>query len=297
MTCPDPVMEQPDFPVFTDLNEALASRPDLVIVSTTTASHLQIAIPAASAGCNLFIEKPLSHTWDGVEDLISIVRQRNLKALVGYDLRFDPGLSRIKTLLDDECIGRCFSIQAQVGQYLPDWHPWEDYRQTASASSKKGGGVILDLVHELDFVTWLLGPVTEVSCIAGKVSALEIETEDTAAMILKFRSGAIGTIHLDYLQRVPSRTCRIIGEKGTILWDYFGKQVLLYDSKDLSPMRFEYPESQRNDRFVEEMRHLLGCIAGEVEPRVDIETASRSLKLALTAKQSALTGEVCRITD
>src|SRR5204863_1092430 len=125
---------------------------------------------------------------------------------------------------------RLVAMQAQVGQYLPDWHPWEDYRRGVSARRDTGGGVILDLIHELDYLLWLNGEVSQVACVADHVSSLEIETEDVAAILLRFANGAIGTVHLDYLQRAPSRTCRLIGEDGTICWDYFGQQVSWYSA-------------------------------------------------------------------
>lgn len=293
----EPFSEARDLPVFTDLAKALETGPNVVIICNPSAYHLQVALPAAQAGRNLFIEKPLSNSWEGVEDLLAAVRQKNLLAAVGFDLRFDPGLCRVKNLLEEDAIGRVVAIQAQVGQYLPDWRPWEDYRKGASAQAEKGGGVILELIHELDYVTWLLGPITRLFCFAEKISGLEIDTEDTAAMLLKFKSGAIGTIHLDYIQRVPSRTCRIIGDQGTLVWDYFGQKVALYKPGDNAPGEFAYSNFERNDRFRDEMRHLLACLDGREQPRVDIETASRSLKLALAAKQSASTGQVCRLTD
>ncbi len=281
-------------PVYTDLDQALSTAPDLVMVTNPTANHLQVALPAAKSGCHLFIEKPLSHTWDGVADLLDIVREQNLLTLVGFDLRFDPGLGLVKSLLDANQIGRLVSIQAQVGQYLPDWHPWEDYRQSVSARRATGGGVILDLIHELDYVSWLMGPVTAITCFADRVSSLEIETEDVACMLLEFESGTIGTIHLDYIQRVASRTCRIIGEGGTILWDYFARKVSWYESDAEEWQSFEYDDFERNDRFSMEMEHLLRCLSGDEQPCVDVVSGSKTLELAIAAKAAAKTGNICR---
>jgi predicted dehydrogenase len=286
-TTPTPVKEAPDLPAATDLPAALAASPDVVIVSTPTAQHLDVAIPAAKAGCHLFIEKPLTHTWDGVDELLAAIRARKLISMVGFDLRFDPGLRKVKSLLEAKTIGRVTAIQAQVGQYLPDWHPHEDYRNGVSARRRTGGGVILDLIHELDYVTWLVGPVTEVACFADKVSGLEIETEDTAGILLRFDNDAIGTVHLDYVQRTPSRTCRVIGEEGTVIWDYQAQTVSWYVAGQWD--RFAYPGHERNDRFLAEMRHLLLCLQGGERPPVDAEAGSQVLRVALAAKESALT--------
>jgi predicted dehydrogenase len=244
----------------------------------------------------VFIEKPLSHTWEGVEAFLSVIQKQRLLAIIGFDLRFDPGLCKVKALLEERCIGSVVAIQAQVGQYLPDWRPSEDYRQGMSARVETGGGVILDLIHELDYVSWLLGPVSHVTCFADKVSGLHIETEDTAAILLRFAHGAIGTVHLDYIQRVPSRTCRIIGEEGTILWDYFAQRVCWFEVRKDTWQEFAYKEFQRNDRFVAEMRHVLGCLQGHEQPKVDATMGSQVLRLVLAAKDSASKGTVCRVT-
>lgn len=292
----EPLSDAPELPVFTDLTQALALRPDVVIVSNPTAYHMEVAIPAARSGCNLFIEKPLSHSWQGVKLLLSLVEELKLITLMGFDLRFEPGLCKMKSLLEQECIGTVAAIQAQVGQYLPDWHPWEDYRKGVSASREMGGGVILDLIHELDYVSWLIGPASRVSCLAAKVSSLEIETEDTAAMLLQFENGAIGTVHLDYIQRIPSRTCRIIGEKGTILWDAYAKQVSWREADKNGWQEFKYGDHDRNDRFLAEMKHLVACVNKEESPKTDAVTGGRVLKIALAAKESALTGNWCPVT-
>lgn len=286
-TRPEPIREAPDLPVFTRLEDALAARPDLVVVSTPTSAHLEVAVPAAEAGCHLLIEKPLSHTWQGVENLLAIARRRRIVGLVGFDLRFDPGLRRIKTLLAAGTIGRITSLQAAVGQYLPDWHPWEDYRRGVSARIETGGGVLLDLIHELDYVPWLVGPVTEIACLSGKVSRLEIETEDTAEILLRFENGAIGSLHLDYVQRAPHRSCRLIGEEGTIVWDYFAQTVTWYTAACGQWQSFAYPDHQRNDRFLAEVTHFLACVEGREQPETDLATGSRSLQLVLAAKESS----------
>jgi predicted dehydrogenase len=210
--------------------------------------------------------------------------------LVGFDLRFDPGLRQVRALLAEGVIGRVVAVQAQVGQYLPDWHPWEDYRTGGSARRDAGGGVILDLIHELDYVTWLNGAVTEVACMGDTVSSLEIETEDVAALLLRFANGSIGTLHLDYVQRSPSRTCRVIGEEGTICWDYFGREVRWHTVRTGKWEQFQYAKHDRNDRFREEMAHLLDCHARKERPVVDAIEGSKVLRLALAAKEAAVRG-------
>jgi predicted dehydrogenase len=294
-THPQSLKEAPELPVFTDLRQALECKPQAVIVSNPTAFHMEITLAAARAGCHLFIEKPLAHSWNGVEELLSLVRKKRLIAMVGFDLRFDPGLCRIKHLIEQEQIGPLIAIHAQVGQYLPDWRIDQDYREGMSAKVSAGGGVILDLIHELDYTSWLFGPIAQVACFADKLSNLEIETEDTASILLKFRTGVIGTVSLDYIQRFPSRTCRIIGELGTILWDYHSQKVAWYRHTNKSWEEFDYSGFERNDRFLAEMRHFLACLDGEEAPKVDLAVGSSVLKVALAAKRAAVNGIVCGI--
>lgn len=288
----EPVQEAPHLPIFTNLEEALKQKPDAIIISTPTSHHLNIALPAVKAGCHLFMEKPLSHTWEGVETLLSIAKEKKIIGMIGFDMHFDPGLRKVHQLINDGSIGRITSIQAQVGQYLPDWHPWEDYRKGVSARIDTGGGVILDLIHEIDYVTWLLGEAQEVMSMNGHVSNLEIETEDTAAIVIRFKNNAIGTINLDYIQRTLSRSCRIVGEEGTILWDLINQKVSWFLAADKIWHEFSYSGFQRNDRFVTEMKHFLDCLQGDNQPEVNLESGSQSLKIALAAKESGKTGKV-----
>ena len=288
----EPVKEAPDLPVFTSLQDALNQKPDAVIVSNPTSHHMEVAVQAAKAGCHLFLEKPLSHTWENVNELLAAAKEKGLIGMVGFDMHFDPGLQKVRQLIKDGTIGHITAIQAQVGQYLPDWHPWEDYRKGVSAQVKTGGGVILDLIHEIDYVTWLMGKAKEVVSMNGHVSSLEIETEDTASILIRFQNNAIGTINLDYVQRTLSRSCRIVGEEGTLTWDLMNQKVSWYLAEDKAWHDFSYAGFQRNDRFLAEMKHFLDCLQGKSEPEVNLESGSRSLKIALAAKESGKTGKV-----
>ena len=193
---------------YDDLEEALAQKPDVALICTPTSLHIPPALSAARNGCHLFIEKPLSHSLDGVDELLEIVARKNLITLVGCNMRFHPSIALVKELLGKESIGKVLCARVQTGQYLPDWHPWEDYRQGYSANKSLGGGIILDGVHEIDYITWLLSEVSQVVCFSDKLSSLEIDTEDTAEILLRLKSGAIAdtatlTMHLSQLTPSP----------------------------------------------------------------------------------------------
>jgi predicted dehydrogenase len=271
-----------------DLQQGWEEEPDAVLINAPTAMHMPIALVAAERRIHMFIEKPLASALTGVEKLQRLIRRNNLISLVACNLRFHPGLTTVRRLLHEQRLGRVVSARVEVGHYLPDWHPWEDYRLTYSAREDLGGGVILDAIHEIDYIRWLLGEVTGVFCLASKLSSLEIDTEDNAAMLLRFESGAIGEIHLDYVQRSYTRNCEIICEGGTIRWDYVTGKVQWYFAANRVWECFtQEPGWETNRMYLDEMRHFLACLAGDETSRQDVWEAARVLTIALTAKMSA----------
>jgi len=273
---------------FGNLSTALEQRPDAVLVAVPPSFHIPVALEAAERGCHLFIEKPLAAGMEQVGDLIDRVKRRGLTALVGCNMRFHPGLLRVKELLDAATIGAVLSARAEFGQYLPDWHPYEDYRAGYSARRDLGGGIILDAIHEVDYLRWLAGEMQSVACFAGRLSALEIETEDTAALLVRFANGAIGEIHVDYVQRAYSRKAEIVGEKGTILWDYAAREVRWYSAADRRwRAACDAADWEPNDMYLDEMRHFLRCLDGAEAPALDLANAKRVLEIALAAKTAA----------
>ena len=271
-----------------NLESAWEQNPYGAFITTPTSLHIPIAIQAAEYGCHLFIEKPLSHTFEGVKKLLALIEEKQLISLVGCNMRFHPGLQKVKELIEEKTLGNMVAARVESGQYLPDWHPMEDYRKNYSARRDLGGGIILDAIHELDYIRWLLGEVRSVSCFAGKLSHLEIETEDTAEIILRFSNGAIGEVHVDYVQRAYSRTSQFIGDEGTIRWDYSQGTVRYYSSASDRWMEFENPKDWvANQMYVDELSHFLCCLEGRVQPEQDVSEGAKVLAVALAAKSSA----------
>jgi predicted dehydrogenase len=254
---------------------------------------LDIALPAADAGCHLMIEKPVSNSPEGLDLLRSVARERNLRIMIGFQFRFHPGLRLVKQLLTNGTIGGVVSAHAHWGEYLPDWHPGENYRRGYSARSDLGGGVLLTLCHPFDYLRWLLGEVAAISAMTSQLSGLELDVEDTADVTLRFASGAVGTVHLDYIQRPPSHWLRIVGREGSIEWDNGDGTVRVYRAAVEQWEQFVPPAGfARNSMFLDEMRHFIRCISGECEPAVSLEDGTRALMIALGAKRSATEGKI-----
>ena len=284
------------FPVEVDLQAALAHRPQAVIVANPTSLHLDIAIPAAQAGCHLLIEKPISNSLQRVDELAQAVRQGGGQILVGFQFRFHPGLQHVAELLKDEAIGKPLSARASWGEYLPDWHPWEDYRQSYSARPDLGGGVILTLCHPLDYLLWLLGKVDSLSAMAGKIGELDLAVEDTAEIALQYHSGALGSVHLDYNRRPASHHLEIVGTHGVIQWDNADGAVRVYRVSDQLWEVFPPPAGfERNDMFLDQMSHFLAVARAESQPVCSLQDGVRALELALLALESAQQGRTLQV--
>jgi predicted dehydrogenase len=281
--------------VFSALDEALAQEPDVVFVTNPSSLHMPVALAAAEAGCHLFIEKPLSHSLAGVDRLVEMVEQRNLVTLVGYQLHFHPCLRLAKELLDKEAIGLLLAARLEVGEYLPGWHTYEDYRQMYASRRDLGGGVILSQIHELDLVYWLFGMPCRVFALGGHWSSLEIDVEDTASILLECQyAGRPLPVHVqqDYVQRPPSRTCQIVGDKGKILVDLHALEVHVIQAETSQADVHRFEGFQRNQIFLDELSHFLSCLRGEEEPVVNVRDGAQSLRIALAAHRSIETGEV-----
>jgi predicted dehydrogenase len=268
--------------------QVLARNPDVCLICSPNHLHLQQAMYWANRGAHLFIEKPLSHTMDGIQELIALLDQTKRIAMVACNMRFFPNIIHVKSLLDNHAVGTIYGIQVETGSYMPDWRPYSDYRENYGAKKKTGGGVMLDNIHEVDLIRWYGGEVTSVVALADHVSNLEIETEDLAAILCRFKQGAIGEIHLDYLQRPYSRACKIIGQQGTIIWDIKEGVTKIHTENHT-----EWEEVYRlpagydfNAMYMEELK-AFHAILTEGKPVINPpEEAQQTLQIVLAAKRS-----------
>lgn len=276
----------PPFLSFERLETALEWAPDAVFICNPSAMHLETALTAAKAGCHLFLEKPVSHNLEGIYELEQLVEQQSLLVQVGFQFRFHGVFQQIKAALDRGQLGKILAAHAHWGEYLPDWHPWEDYRQSYSAREALGGGVLRTLCHPFDYLRWFLGDVATVHAIGGHLSDLETDTEDAALVSLKFAQGAIGSVYLDYVSRPAQHRLQIIGEKGRIEWDNASGEAKMYSRggtavEAISPGIF----FERNEMFRAEVAAFLDAVKqGRETTACTLQDGIRALEIALQAK-------------
>jgi predicted dehydrogenase len=306
-TLPDD--ELTGYPVETDLIEALKKHePDAVIVANPTSLHLDVAVPAAEAGCHIFLEKPVSHSLDGLDGLQQAAQKSGSKILVGFQFRYHPTLNKARELIQSNALGRLLTVHAHWGEYLPQWHPWEDYRQSYAARADLGGGVIVTLTHSLDYLRYLLGDVQSLWSFNGHISPLELDVEDAAEIGLKFVNGAVGGVHVNYFQRPPVHRLEIVGTNGTLRWDnadgilHFSRLPASFGSFSDNPPApvvesFSPPDGfERNQLFIAQTRHFIEIVRGEQEPLCTLEDGVRALEMALAAKESQSTQQLVHIS-
>jgi predicted dehydrogenase len=278
--------------VVSTLGEALDFRPQLAVIASPASLHLDAAIPLAAAGVHLLVEKPIAGSPEGVEELIETCRTRRVTLMVGYNLRFLPSLQRFRELILEQRVGRVLSVRAEVGQHLPTWRPGADYRQTVSAKAALGGGVLLELSHEIDYLRWLFGEVEWVTATARRQSGLEIDVEDTAHLVMGFcaRPGetpVVAALSMDFVRHDSVRSCTVIGETGTLRWNALTSEIALHEAGGSGWITVSSMPSERDESYTAEWRHLLACVETGGSPAITGEDALATLLVVEAAKQSS----------
>lgn len=182
------------------------------------------------------------------------------KVAVAYNLRFMPAAKVVREIIRSGKLGKITTVFSEVGQYLPDWRPKCDYRKGVSARKKLGGGSLLELSHELDYLNWFFGPFAQVCSVMRSSQLLDIDVEDTVDAILENKSGIIFHLHLDFLQRNASRSCRAVGENGTLIWNLMSNEVIIQESSLKSHVLFSDSGYDRNEMYVEQLRAFVDFV-------------------------------------
>ena len=274
-----------------DIDEAYQGV-DMAVICSPPASHIDQGLDAIARGCHVLIEKPLAADLDGVSTLIAAAdAQMGQTVMVAANFRFDPAVRHARSLIQAGAVGEVRSVRLQFGQYLPEWHPSEDYRQGYSASRRLGGGVILDRIHEIDLMRWLLGEPVSVYCAGGKLSDLEIETEDVGEMILRFQSGAVGSIHVDYLRGEYDCSGEAVAAGGVAMWT-FQDHTVRWKPPGGALQSLEFPDATVNTMYEAQLDHFVRCIEGLDQPDTTLENGVANLRVAGAAHASLSSGGV-----
>lgn len=276
---------------FLTIEEAILFAPQAAVIASPAPFHIEIASALAESGVDLLIEKPLSASLSGVAELIKICSEQNVVLSTGYNLRFLPSLQRFRELLVDGVIGKVLSVRCEIGQYLPSWRPDTDYRQGVSARHELGGGALLELSHELDYLRWIFGEIKWVKATLSRQSSLEIDVEDTAHLTLGFKSTSdgrqlIGAVNLDFIRHDKTRLCTAIGEAGSLRWNGLTGEVLLHEVGAGGWHKLFQHSSQRKDSYMAEWENFIDCIINHKIPFITGDDGLQVLKIVEGARRS-----------
>lgn len=278
--------------IFFRLEEALHFAPQIAVIASPAVFHIEIAQSFATNGTHLFIEKPLSATSSGVPILLETCDMQGLVLMVGYNLRFFSSLDYFRSQVRQNRIGRVLSVRAEVGKYLPSWRPEFDYRQGVSARQELGGGALLELSHEIDYLRWIFGEVDWVKATLGRQSDLEINVEDTAHLILGFMPNEngrrlIATLNMDFIRHDDVRMCVAIGESGSLRWNGLTGAVELLEAGAKEWRMIFCKSQQRDESYLIQWQHFLACIRKQSSPLVSGEDGLRVVQIIEAAREAA----------
>lgn len=280
---------------FFSIEDSITFAPQIAVIASPAPFHIAAAQSLAEAGVHLLIEKPLSVSLGGISQLIETCKERSIVMSIGYNLRFLSSLQSFKKFLGDGIIGKVLSVRCEIGQYLPSWRVDIDYRKSVSARHELGGGVLLELSHELDYLRWIFGEIEWVKATLSRQSQLEIDVEDTAHLTLGFLTEAdryqlIGAVNLDFIRHDPIRLCTAIGEKGSLRWNGITGVVDLFEVGSTEWQELFRRTEQRDDTYITEWKSLLESIAEYKSPVITGEDGLKVMEIIEAARKSDISG-------
>jgi len=288
--------------VFDNMHDALAFMPDIAVIANPATKHLDTAFPLAEAGIHLLIEKPISHSVTRVYELLRVCEENNVVLMVGYNLRYMDSFKYFKRAVEQGAVGHPLSARLEAGQYLPSWRPNIDYRESVSANAALGGGVLLELSHEIDYALSLFGKVQWVSARIMRQSSLEIDVEDAAHINIGFvptvgRCPVIANLNLDFFRHDKTRSCVVIGDEGSVRWNGVDGTVAEYLPSD-EDWRVIFTSCHKSEAgYVEEWQHFINAIECKTTPLTSGQHAIEVLSVIQAARESSKVGRVVAVTS
>lgn len=263
--------------------QLLDQRLDGVVIANATSAHAEYAIQAIRHNHNVYIEKPLTHDLASAQKLVAVAREQLADRsqqifAVGNQHRFNPLLAMVKAIVDEDECGKILSVRCEMGEYLPFYHPDEDYSKGYAAKRDLGGGVLRTQVHDINYLQWIFGSCKVLVAQGGRTSNLNIDVEDNVNALLSSQKADCIFLHMDYLQRQPRRTLDISFERGAVHWNYY-ENKLVVEKFNEAPFIKDEGQLDRNKLFVSAMKNFISAIEFQTKPMTSIDDALRDVGL------------------
>lgn len=282
--------------IFTQNIKEAAMNCDVAFICVPTHLHNQTINKILKyTKCHFYIEKPLSSEIKGCFDTLKKIKHTKKKVAVGYMLVNHPLIREVQSLIKKGTIGKIIFARAECGFYLPNWHPWEDYRKFYMAYKNQGGGVLLDTSHEINYLQRLFGKVKNINGIVGKFSNLEITSDDLALSILNFKkNNIIAHVHLDLLQFNKSRSFKIIGTKGVIEGSFTTNKLKIFSNtkKKIIEKKYTY---NFNNIYYTQLRQFWSLIKNKKNNLCTGEEAYHTMQIIEGIRKSSKLGSKIKI--
>ena len=288
-------MADSDSEFLTTIQDAKEFSPEIAVLCTPSTSHISLALDLAKSDAHLLIEKPISQSSAGVLELLEECASRNVVLMVGYNLRYLKSLQEFRRHVSEGLIGKPLSVRCEVGQYLPNWRPKMDYRECVSAKRELGGGVLLELSHEIDYLRWIFGEVDWVRATLLRQSDLEIDVEDTAHLTIGFEKDIFGkqliaNLNMDFIRHDTSRSCTVIGDKGSLRWDGILGEVSVIQADKKAWETLFVNDNGIEETYILEWQEFIKAIKEKRDPAVTGADGLRVVEIIEAARLSSKSG-------
>lgn len=261
--------------------EILKIKPDVAFITNPTFLHIQTALKLANLGINLFIEKPVSNSLTNVNKLLKVIKSKKILTYIGFCLRFHPVISELKKIIRSNKVMYSRIISSS---YLPNWRPDQDYRKTFTANKKMGGGVLFEVMHEIDYSFWLFGKIEKITGQYGKISNLRINSEDFGELFLFHNTGIYSSIHLDYFSQNLERKIQIYCKDEYYEGDLINNNIKKINSQGIETIKkFSL---NRDDIYLSQLKYFFKCIKNKIQPMNNLEEAKNPLEELIKFKNN-----------
>ena len=274
---------------FQSIKEAASFEPVFSIVANPTSLHIKTAQELIDHNIPVLMEKPISNNDVGLDGLIQTAKSKNIPVMVGYMMRFHPCAIKLKEYLDENILGRIYTIIVNVNSYMPAWHQYEGYNEFYAGRKDHGGGVVLTEIHEIDLLNSLFGMPKKLAACGGNRSGLDFDIEDTVSILLefeKYNQSFSATMNMCFVQKTPLRELRVMGENGSIYWDIIENTINLYDYAHGNFQTDSFDSFERNDMFKDQLIHFIECVETGKEPMTNIANTRGSHIIGMAVKKA-----------